>query len=200
MLSGNMNRSHDRFHSRAGSARVDSSNQSTRVSFLREVWNERNNRAIYRIGFFKGRRRRLLSVRYHLTSGFTLIEILVVLAIVGLMTGIALPRLTALYVSVENSSQRRLIQDQIEGLGYLAYARGKSILLETTDTSRSPSNENPIQLPPGWRIDVLKPLRYSSQGICEGGKLTISDPAGGKAAFRLAPPICRLEATAGNEG
>ena len=58
-------------------------------------------------------------------TGFTLIEIIVVMVIVGLLTSIALPRLVRLYASVENSSQRNAIKDQIEGLGYLAYSAGK---------------------------------------------------------------------------
>lgn len=133
-------------------------------------------------------------------QGFTLIEILVVLVIVGLLTGIALPRLAALYASVENSSRRNAIRDQIEGLGYLAYASGKSIVLESSDASAGKEKVYPLQLPPGWRIDLPKPLRYSSQGICGGGKLVINDPDGGREAFRLAPPLCRLEASDGNEG
>lgn len=132
-------------------------------------------------------------------SGFTLIEIIVVMAIVGLLTGIAIPRLTTLYASVENASQRRAIQDQIEGLGYLAYASGKSIVLESSSESGGQTKDYPLQLPIGWRIELPKPVHYSAQGFCGGGRLIINDPDGGRVAFRLASPLCRLEAADGND-
>lgn len=131
--------------------------------------------------------------------GFTLIEILVVLVIVGMLASIAVPRLATLYTSVENSSRRNAIKDQIEGLGYLAYSTGKPIVLESVGESGLLEKDDPLQLPPGWRIDLPKPLRYSSRGFCIGGKLIIRDPDGGSENFRLSPPLCRLEATDGNE-
>ena len=131
--------------------------------------------------------------------GFTLIEILVVLVIVGLLAGIALPRLAALYASVENSGRRSAIHDQIEGLGYLAYASGKSIVLESSSESGGQTKDYPLQLPIGWRVELPKPVHYSAQGFCGGGRLVINDPEGGRAAFRLAPPLCRLEAADGDD-
>ena len=132
--------------------------------------------------------------------GFTLIEILVVLAIVGMLAGIALPRLASIYSSVENSSQRRAIQDQIEGLGYLAYATGKPIVLTSSGASAKEATGYPLRLPIGWTVDAPQPLRYSSQGFCGGGTLTINDPGGGTESYRLQAPFCKLEATRGSEG
>ena len=134
------------------------------------------------------------------TAGFTLIEIVVVMVIVGLLTGIALPRLTALYASVENAGQRRVIQSQIEGLGYFAYANAKPIVLGSSIGGADETGAYPIQLPHGWQVIVSKPIHYSSQGICGGGTLVIKGLDGGAEIFRLAPPLCRLEATERDEG
>lgn len=127
--------------------------------------------------------------------GFTLVEILVVLVIVSLLAGIALPRLTTLYTSVESAGQRGAIHEQIEGLGYRAYVSGQAIVLDSSEgkNSKVPPKDYPLQLPPGWRIDLPKPVRYSAQGVCGGGELLISAPDGGKEAFRLIAPLCRLE-------
>ena len=133
-------------------------------------------------------------------SGFTLIEILVVLAIIGMLTGIALPRLTSAYASVERSAQRRAIQDQIEGLGYLAYSSGKPIMLESSNLAGTQTKDYPLQIPNGWQIKLPKPLRYSSRGICAGGMLIMTAPDGSAEEFRLSAPLCRLEESNGSAG
>ena len=66
-------------------------------------------------------------------SGFTLVEVLIVLVVVGLIAGISLPRLSAIYSSLDIAGQRSLIRDQIEGLGYRAYIGGRPIVLEASD-------------------------------------------------------------------
>ena len=136
----------------------------------------------------------------HIGSGFTLIEILVVLAIMGMLTSIALPRLTSAYASVERSAQRRAIQDQIEGLGYLAYASGKPIVLEASNLAGTQTKDYPLQIPNGWLINLPKPMRYSSRGICAGGKLSLVAPDGSTEEFRLNAPLCRLEVADGTAG
>ena len=109
--------------------------------------------------------------------GFTLLEILVVLTIVGLLAGVALPQLRKMATSVERSSQRTNIKSAIEGLGYQAFVTGKPISLTAKGTPpESTGSDHPLQLPSGWQIQILRPIRYAINGACSGGEISIIDP------------------------
>lgn len=127
-------------------------------------------------------------------SGFTLIEILVVLVITGLLAGIAFPRLQQLVRSMEMSGQRENILSELEGLGYHAYANGKPIhLTSLPDPEAEKSSEPALHLPAGWRLDVAQAIEYAYNGVCSGGKITLIAPDKATETFRLTPPLCRLE-------
>ena len=133
-----------------------------------------------------------------MARGFTLLEILVVLTIVGLLAAMVLPQLQKMASSVEISSQRTDIKLAIENLGYQAYVTGKPILLAEAaadPAAKSARPDQPLQIPPGWQIQILRPVHYVANGVCGGGTIAITDPYHAREAFLLKPPQCRLEPT-----
>lgn len=124
--------------------------------------------------------------------GFTLLEILVVLSLLGLIAGVALPRLSSLYDSSIRSFQRDEIRRQLEQLPIRAMEQSSEIIL-TSQTDPSEQGDLPalpIELPNGWSIKTSQPIHFLANGVCLGGEVSLSF-AGRREQWRLSPPLCQ---------
>lgn len=138
--------------------------------------------------------------------GFTLLELMIVLALVGLVAALAVPNLQRLYDSVTRATERDYILDQLSGLGMQAMHKGLNYVVVGT-ANRSVQDDRgdilaaplgyepfPLDVPAGWRVRVDEPLLARANGVCLGGALTLLPTGGAPIHVELQPPYCRLDA------
>lgn len=127
-------------------------------------------------------------------SGYTLLEMLMVLILFAMIAGIAVPRLTTVYKSVKWSMEKDDVLARISSLGQAARNSGHGFVLfqypvEAEDSRSTPvaaggnddpriritgtTGKIPLDLPEGWRLKADPPILYTSGGVCLGGNLII---------------------------
>lgn len=126
-------------------------------------------------------------------AGFTLIEIVVAIAIVGLALGFVLPRLSGLLDRLGSSTRQQRFEDHLAALGSEARRTGHTVLLRSIDPQKKPATKPAIELPSDWSLVVDPPITFNYNGVCTGGIVHLSFP-GGERRYRLLAPYCRVEA------
>ena len=141
--------------------------------------------------------------------GFTLLELVVVMAILAGLVAIAYPQFAGLYASV----RARLAADDFErqlfelpqrvrqsGHGGILTSRSGDDLPEGTvlRVEGAPQTGAGIEdwqvlrldLPRPWRLVVAEPVFYHFTGACEGGEVVFRLPPR-ELRYRLTAPLCR---------
>lgn len=124
-------------------------------------------------------------------AGFTLIEVVVALAIVALSLTFVLPRLTSWIDRFRFYSGQQRFEDALADLPSEARRAGHTIILRSSGSVRpKPADEAVIELPLDWLLEITPPIVYRYDGLCTGGTVRLIFPAG-PATYRLAAPYCR---------
>lgn len=134
------------------------------------------------------------------SGGFTLLEILMVVFFLGLVIGIAGPRLTAIYQRTVFTYRQSDVLRQIADLGTMALARGVELRLATQPPAPVVGSKGPppplrpaedvrLVLPAGWQVVAEPPIEYRFDGFCTGGQIAIV-VEGLRREWRLDPPHC----------
>lgn len=102
--------------------------------------------------------------------GFTLLEVIVVLAIMGLVAAVATPSVVRGIDSWRRQAQSDSVMDQLRSLPARARASGRAI--ELSDAALA-SATPPLQVEPGWSLAVPEPWTVHANGVCDGGTVEL---------------------------
>lgn len=126
-------------------------------------------------------------------KGFTLIELVVALAIIGLGLSFVLPRMMEWVDRLAFSTRQQQFEDALAELGSRARRSDRSVVLRSSDLATHTNEPSPIELPSSWSLTVEPPIAFRYDGVCTGGEVRLSFPAGER-SYRLQSPYCRPEA------
>lgn len=127
--------------------------------------------------------RRMLSA-----AGFSLLELLVVLALISMITAMVAPSLQRTYNAIAGSGERAEVRRQLERLPLLARAAGEPIELPA---GASAVLAGRIDLPEGWSARPLDPVRVEASGVCHRARVQLQG-RGTTEEVVLSSPDCRV--------
>lgn len=131
-------------------------------------------------------------------KGFTLLEMLVVLSLIGLMAGIIAPDLMTMTDRIDFAMNREKFEHNIAALPYEAFRQKKDFLLSsTTDQDSADATVTTMSMrtvtstldnlitipisveraslvmPPNWTLKMETPILYRAAGYCSGGMIEL---------------------------
>lgn len=121
----------------------------------------------------------------HAANGFTLLEMLVVIAIMGLVAGLVFPAITQGVAGAEFRAAAAGVEAQVRGAKAAAIRRGLMVpvVIDTGGESirRAPSGS--FRVPKAMQLELpQRGLRFFQDGSSNGGDVVLAD---GQRSFRL---------------
>lgn len=130
-----------------------------------------------------------------MNRGFTLLELLFVMLVVGLITALITPNLGAMLAGVQRFTLRDAVVSDLAGLSFRAFSLGQSFELSEGKLDAPLRDGNPVlALPAGWQLRAETPIRFAFNGTCSGGTVDLVTPGGAVEGFLLHAPDCRISA------
>jgi prepilin-type N-terminal cleavage/methylation domain-containing protein len=120
--------------------------------------------------------------------GFTLLELLVVLAMVAALAGLIGPALFNQVARAEERSQRDQVVDAIAGWSFRSFRLAEAVRYEVGDTLTA--SDARVTIPEGWQVHWRTAIWINLLGVCSGGEFVVRSSAGGEWAYRLKAPHC----------
>lgn len=131
-------------------------------------------------------------------SGFTLFELLLVLAILGLTLTLTVPMLTGRIETARLVQAAEDVAGQIRSAPLQAQLRGQPLGFRPL-ADRPDMGVLALRVDDGWQVDLGASPTVSALGICSPGRVTVRSPSGRARTILVEAPFCatRIEAGTG---
>lgn len=113
--------------------------------------------------------------------GYSLIEVMVTLALVGLLSAIVLPQFETLVDAVRRDTALDELATAVRTARLEAYAERRTVKLSEHFDS--------VEIPAGWAVRFPEDVIIRPSGVCLGGRMII-DTLETSIVFSLNPPRC----------
>lgn len=123
-------------------------------------------------------------------AGFTLLEVLLVLLLLGLLAAWVWPSTARSIDAARERSAMRLLRDTVEGLPQAAFLQGEALAVDTLALRQRLGP----RWPEDWRVALPRPLRYNEVGVAEGGALVVMVADEQARTWQVEPVTGRLHA------
>lgn len=121
-------------------------------------------------------------------GGFTLLEMVVVLALLGLATALVAPAGFRTIETWRRATDVDAILRGLSSLGPQAQRQGRALRLEPGVITGA---DGVIDLPEGWTVRLDEPLQIQANGACMGSRGQLQATGGHVQPFVLQSPFCR---------
>lgn len=126
------------------------------------------------------------SVEVMRRRGFTLLELLVVLALMGLLAALAAPALSRTIASWQRREVLSVLSEQIRSLPVAARQSGRAFVFDGDRLGGEPSV---LPIAEGWHLSAPSVWRVHANGVCESGTLLL-EHEGAQYVFAIDSPFC----------
>lgn len=140
-----------------------------------------------------------MRTRVPVRTGFTLLEMLFVLVVVGLLVGLTVPRFAAGLEQRELIAQRASIEDQLRELPRRVRLIAHPVRFpEDLKLADLGDGLAPLRLPLGWKITFKPDLEISMLGTCSASSVLVTHPEnpGMDSSYLITSLSCELSPTA----